>query len=178
MKTFSLLAFLYSIQIHATVTIAFLEVKDPRGYIVQLEPSGKYAHIAISFQDKWLHSHPLRGVEIVDQVELEKIGKIAEVISIETLRELTRLDVIPYLGKPYDSEFSWSDDKIYCAELVAKILKIPPTPMTFSSPVWSQEYKRLRGEMGLSPDDIYKSMISAGYLPKSASRSCKDFFTN
>jgi hypothetical protein len=26
-----------------------------------------------------------------------------------------------FLGKPYDSAFSWSDDRIYCSELVWKV---------------------------------------------------------
>jgi uncharacterized protein YycO len=28
-----------------------------------------------------------------------------------------------YAGKPYDSQFLWSDDKIYCSELVWKLMK-------------------------------------------------------
>lgn len=37
--------------------------------------------------------------------------------SIDRLREAAR----PFVGKPYDAAFGWSDDKIYCSELVWKL---------------------------------------------------------
>lgn len=139
----------------ASIKVAFLEVKDASGKIRQLEPNGKYAHIAISYKEKWLHAHPFRGVEIVSQQELEKIGTIKKIIVAQPHQSISDKVVRQYLGKAYDHEYSWSDEKIYCSELVAKILNIKPLPMTMDSSLWPAHFQKMRGELGISPDEIF-----------------------
>ena len=39
----------------------------------------------------------------------------------EKQMESLRLEAKKWIGKPYDSQFSWGDDKIYCTELVYKM---------------------------------------------------------
>lgn len=177
MKSIVLAGLLYFSSISfASVTVAFMEATDKKGHVVQLIPEGRLSHIAISYENKWLHTHPYRGVEIVDQSELEKIGKIALTIEISDRADLTFPEISTYLGKPYDNDFSWSDEKIYCAELVAKILDINPTPMSFSSKIWPEKYKRLQGRLGSSPDEIFKQLVTRGYNPQRKFHSCTKFF--
>lgn len=155
MKKF-LLLILFPLLSFASVDVAFIEIRDPNGKLLRLEPDGQFAHIAISFEGKWLHSHPYRGVEAISTAELEKIGTIKEVLTVFEPAELDRALVKKFLGKPYDRAFSWSNDSIYCSELVGKLLKIEPKPMHFAADVWPQQFQKFRGLLGLSPDDIYK----------------------
>lgn len=146
-------ALLFSLKTFAAVDIAFVEIRDYYGNVVQLEPGGRFAHIAIAYQGGWLHAHPLRGVEVISNEKLAKLGTVT-VQTLAQFDEPTANEVNKYLGKGYDSNYSWSDEKIYCAELVGKILRLTPEPMTFDTPAWGPGYKILDGELGLSPDDI------------------------
>lgn len=164
MNTFLFIIFITISSIsHASVKIAFIEIRKTNNQLIQLEPGGQYAHIAISFKDKWLHAHPYRGVEIIDQDGLKKMGKIVKTLTITDKPDLFMNEVIRFLGKSYDSYFSWSDDKIYCSELVGKILEIPPRPMSFSTDIWTENFKNSKNSLGLSPDDIYIYLTEKGY---------------
>jgi len=104
----------------AEVEVAFIEMRTPDGKTLQLERGGRFAHIAISYRGKWLHAHPFYGVEIVESEKLERIGVIKEVWTVSGLTSLDREEVARFIGKPFDSSYSWSDEKIYCSELVGK----------------------------------------------------------
>ena len=43
--------------------------------------------------------------------------------SVEVLEKFTRIFHKEFLNKPYDPFFEWSDDKIYCSELIWKLYK-------------------------------------------------------
>lgn len=148
--------FIQTLNLEAKVTVAFLQVRNYHGQVVQLEPGGQFAHMAISFKGMWLHAHPLKGVELVSTEKLSKIGVIQEQIELSDIEELDETKVAKFLGKPFDGDYSWNDDAIYCAELVAKLLGLRPTPMTFDSALWPPQYQALSGKLGLSPDDIYQ----------------------
>ncbi len=60
----------------AAIDVAFIEIRNYEGKIIQLETNGQFAHVAISYQGNWLHAHPYRGVEIVSKEVLEKTGYI------------------------------------------------------------------------------------------------------
>ncbi|MBX9765731.1 MAG: hypothetical protein K2X47_00545 [Bdellovibrionales bacterium] len=144
----------------AEVRIAFLEIKSPSGRSVILEPGGRYAHVAISIQDDWLHAHPLRGVEIISDNSLHRLGS-PTILNVPWIPALTAEKVLPFLGKPFDTTFSWSNGSgYYCSELVGKILGLEPTPMTFTEDAWPAEFSDLRQSLGLSPDDIFKMLIA------------------
>lgn len=162
MKLLAVLLFIPTFSF-AAIDVAFIEVKNYGGQVVRLEKGGQFAHIAISYQGQWLHSHPLRGVEVVSQDVLEEIGSIRAFVTISDKESLNKAQVETFLGKPYDPEFSWGDEKMYCSELVAKLLKIEPEPMAFESAVWSQHSHQLRGQLGLSPDDIFRILKQRGY---------------
>ncbi|MES3036963.1 MAG: YiiX/YebB-like N1pC/P60 family cysteine hydrolase [Bdellovibrionota bacterium] len=135
-------------------SVAFLEHYDTNGNLVQLEPGGRFYHMAISFQGKWLQAHPYQGVVLVDIDELEKMGTVTEIVRVNS-PELTLEDIKPYLGLRYDQNFSWDDDKMYCSELVAKLLNIQPIPMVFAPGLWPPQYQQYNGLPGISPDKIY-----------------------
>jgi hypothetical protein len=145
---------LVATSVHASVDIAFIEILKPNGKPLQLETNGRFAHMAISFEGHWLHAHPVRGVELVSRTEVEKVGKIKEVIRVDEFI-LSGTRVSTYLGKPFDREYSWSDEKMYCSELIAKLLSIPPEPMHFDPRLWPPQYQKYEGLPGISPDDIY-----------------------
>jgi hypothetical protein len=150
--------------VHAQVRVSWLEVRDSLGNVVHLEPNFDYAHVAIQVGNRWLHAHPNRGVELVSEQVLEQYGKIREVWASDDEDEANYLDEIPYyLGRPFDNEFSWSDDKIYCAELIAKLLRVAPTPMHFDSKLWSSWYQKYEGKPGSSPSKLYFALQSRGY---------------
>jgi len=137
--------------------VSFLEVQDSKGEVVQLEPDFPYAHVVISLNGKVLHSHPRTGVSWVEPKELKRFGTIKETISVELAEEMFK-QIENWIGRPYDSQFSWGDDSFYCSELVAKILGVPPEPMHFDPHLWPPQFAELEGELGISPGKIYRKI--------------------
>jgi hypothetical protein len=153
------LAFAFSVSAfiptaHA-VQVAFLEVRAPDGRLIVLEPGGRFAHVAISYEKGWLHAHPATGVTW--SPTLARFGSVVAVLTDGNDLDPSREVVSSYLGKPYDQRFSWSDDALYCSELVAKLAGIPPTPMDFAGERWRDSTSGLpKGELGISPDEVYR----------------------
>lgn len=168
MKITSLILFLlFNIPLaHSDVKLAFFQIYKPDGSVMQLEKGGRFAHIAISVETGWLHVHPYRGVEVVKS--LSGVGfKDYKVKIFSSNREaIVYEDYKKYYGLPYDPNYSWDESKIYCSELIAKILGIKPTPMSFDSEVWGVNHAG-RGELGISPDEIYEAIVDLDfYLDK------------
>lgn len=164
----------------ATIEVAFLESQTYLGRRVQLEPNGRFSHIAISYGGKWLHANPLNGVEWVSQNELRKIGEITRIIIVSQEAELSSERVSAFIGKPYDDLLTWDDEKMYCSELVAKLLDLKPKPMLFDPTFWKgRGYDKVRGSLGLSPDDIFHQLISRGYKVKVLQKdACRNALSN
>ena len=151
-----------AVSAHASVQVAFLEFYTPEGKLVQLEPGGRFAHVAISYRGGWLHSHPFRGVEVITTEGLSRMGKITSVVNLPQLKEIPETTAARFLGRPYDAEFSWSDEKVYCSELIAKIFGLTPEPMHFDPKLWPEKYRKLEGLPGLSPDKVYRRLLKVG----------------
>jgi hypothetical protein len=143
---------------YSSVSVAFLEIRKWNGEIKELEPGFKYSHVALQTEGGWLHAHPVRGVEIISDELLEKVGKIRKVLRREDI-SLSEHSLQQFLGKPYDSEFSWTDEKIYCAELVGKLIDLEPTPMHFDPALWPAHFLQFEGELGTSPKKIHDFML-------------------
>ncbi len=173
---FILILFLLPAYCFAGIDIAFLELRTYDGNVIQLEPNGQFAHIAISYQNKWLHSHPYRGVEIISTEALQKIGAIKTVITISKISSLDESLVKSFLNKPYDSSFNWNNDKSYCSELVAKLLNIKPQIMKFEATFWPKKFKNFGGQLGISPDDIFNFLKSRGYQSHNIKNQCSKLF--
>lgn len=88
--------FIQTLNLEAKVTVAFLQVRNYHGQVVQLEPGGQFAHMAISFKGMWLHAHPLKGVELVSTEKLSKIGVIQEQIELSDIEELDETKVAKF----------------------------------------------------------------------------------
>lgn len=143
--------------------IAWIELKDKAGDVIQLETDFYYAHVAIQIGTQWLHANPRRGVEMVEQAEVEKLGPIKEIWSSHEEDESYLSRVPFFIGREFDSEFSWSDDKVYCAELVAKLLSFNPSPMHFDEKFWDPWFQKYEGLPGSSPSKLYDQARQRGY---------------
>jgi hypothetical protein len=160
-KLFAFLLTLLPLVSTARVDIAFLELHDRRGKLIQLEPNGRFGHVAISYHGQWLHSRPYYGVELVSLETLQKVGSLAAILTLPLENEPDEATVQKLLGKHFDAKYSWDDDSYYCSELIGKLLKLSPEPMSFQAPVWPPEFQSLNGKLGLSPDDIYRKLGEA-----------------
>ncbi len=69
-------------------------------------------------------------------------------------------------GIPFDSNYTWDDEKLYCSEFVAKFLEtflgavLPPQPLDFSRnwDFWNRVMNPVpQGELGNSPGDLERS---------------------
>jgi hypothetical protein len=141
---------------HARTRIAFLESYNSQGKLIQYEPGGRFAHTAIQFDeigDRWLNAYPKEGVALISWEELNRRGIVAEIVEIP--QQVKASQVMPLLGRPFDYWYSWSDDALYCSELIAKIFNISTQPMKFNREVWPKNYWHLEGLPGASPDQIW-----------------------
>ncbi len=108
----------------------------------------------------WLQSYPGEGVRLITLEELKHRGKIAAVLQIPI--DIQRADFEKYLGLPFDFNYSWDDQALYCAELLAKLLHVTPEPMHFNHAVWPKSYWPLEGQLGMSPDKLFKILSGPG----------------
>lgn len=170
---FAVCVFVFCFQANARIEVAFIEVRSASGQLVQLEKHGRYAHVAIRFHDQWLHADPYRGVELVDS--LDQMGTVAVRLVSEVAPDLEAAEVERSLGLRYDRSFGWDDkSSTYCAKLIGELLKIAPTPMNFDADIWKIQSVVRRGELGLSPDDLYTALKERGY--RSRARTCSALF--
>lgn len=141
----------------ANTEIAFIKIFRPNGQVLMLEPDFEYAHSAIKIEGSWLHTHPSRGVELVeDFAEIGFWDFEIKVISIDM--EIS--DHRQYLGRPFDHYYLWDDEALYCSELIAKLLGIMPEPMIFDSEIWGEH--PAQGLLGISPGQVFNFLMSNG----------------
>ena len=148
----------------AKTRIAFLEQYDNKGRRVQYEPGGRFVHTALQFDDigeQWLNAYPGEGVAVISLARLQQHGTITEVVEIPQMLHLAQVE--PYLGLPFDFWYTWTDEAIYCSELIAKLLDIPTRPMKINKQVWPKNYWHLEGQPGLSPDALYEWALKASH---------------
>jgi len=115
--------------------IIFQSSKSGQSYAVQLATGSKYSHVGMIIMDKG-------GLKVIEAVQPVRITPLAEwkkqgdgghyvvkrlvqADSLLTLQKISLLDSFSrtYLGKNYDLYFGWSNDRIYCSELVWKVYK-------------------------------------------------------
>lgn len=153
--------------------MAFFEYFSPQGELIQLEPGGRFFHVAILTEEGWLHSHPQKGVELVKDLDLISARRV--ILTNPQAQSLSRRDVRSYIGLPFDYSYNWEDpNSTYCSKLVGILLGIDPLPMDFSAEHWSRSGLSSTHQVGLSPDDIYKTLIQRGFSVK---RRCEELLT-
>ncbi len=102
---------------------------------VQIASKSKYSHVGLIVQegDDFFVYEAVQPVKITPLDEFIKRGKDNhyvlkrlknndEILNPESISKMKTIGK-KYLGKDYDLRFEWSDDKIYCSELVWKIYK-------------------------------------------------------
>lgn len=114
--------------------IIFQTSKSNQSKAIQLATNSKYSHCGLIFKrksgkDEWSVIEAVQPVKWTPLTEWINRGKDGHyvvkrlitdpMIPNEMLKEL-RIISESYLGKDYDIHFDWSDDKIYCSELVWK----------------------------------------------------------
>lgn len=174
MMTLILAAWLMAFRASA-VEVAFLEFHTDDGQVVELEPGGRYLHVAIRVGGQWLHAHTHQGVVLVDT--LEPYGhRIIRLVN-HTIPDPKPEMVATWLGKPFDRTYSWyNPEATYCTRLVADLLGISPQPMTFASRHWKNSSMIPVGQLGLSPDDLFWILRTRGFSIKA--HDCEDFLAH
>lgn len=143
--------------------VAFIEVLQD-GKPVQLEPGGRFYHVAIRYQGQWLQAHPHGGVTLVK--DIRPYGDRFLIMENSEVPEPGPAQVARWLGKPFDFSYTWDNPKAtYCTRLVAELLGVPPQLMTFKSEHWKNHFHKAEGEPGLSPDKLFKELVRQRYKP-------------
>lgn len=102
---------------------------------IQLATHSKYSHVGIVFEEKeelWVYEavQPVKVTPIGQWIQQGVKGHVV-VKRLKAAQETLTPSVIEnmisigrkHLGKRYDLYFEWSDERIYCSELVWKIYK-------------------------------------------------------
>lgn len=100
---------------------------------IQLATKSKYSHCGIIYQEgnKWYVFEAVQPVKRTPlrqwiargqggKYAVKRLKNAATVLSPEVLKKMKQVGD-GFKGKNYDLTFEWSDDKIYCSELIWKI---------------------------------------------------------
>lgn len=152
---------------------------------IQIATNSKFSHMGIIFQEagKNYVFEAVQPVKITKLEEWIKRGQNGEYIvkrlknseQYLTKEGIQKMKLIgsKYLGKDYDLRFEWSDDKMYCSELVWKIYKEAFNirigelekfkDFDLSNPIVKNKVKERYGdkipqnELVITPDKMFKS---------------------
>lgn len=113
--------------------IIFHTSKSVQSRAVQLATGSDYSHCGIIYRDK----NRLYVIEAVQPVKRTPFNEFvqrgengqyvvkrlrdAELVLTEPILKSMKREADQMIGKTYDSQFNWSDDEIYCSELVWKL---------------------------------------------------------
>lgn len=162
--------------------ILFQQTGGEQGRAVQLATGSPWTHVGILFKDdgQWMVYEAVGPVLLTPLDEWTAHGENgrwvakrwvgAEKMEATKLRALLRKAGARFRGLPYDLQFGWSDERIYCSELVWKMYAegpgvelCDPKPMrehALASPI-VQEVMRKR--YGTTPP-LDELMIAPGAL--------------
>lgn len=115
--------------------IIFQTSKSSQSKAIQLATKSKYSHMGIIYKnnDKYFVYEAVQPVKLTPLKEWINRGenkhyvikrlKNSENILTDSIVKEMKVYGQKFKGKSYDTYFEWSDDKIYCSELVWKIYK-------------------------------------------------------
>ncbi|NDV70234.1 YiiX family permuted papain-like enzyme [Dysgonomonas sp. 25] len=115
--------------------LIFQDSQSSQCLAIQLATKSKYSHCGIIFQhkDKWFVYEavgPVKATPLNNWIArgrdkhyvVKRLKNADEVLTAETVAKMMDIGM-GFQGLPYDLTFEWSDDKIYCSELIWKIYK-------------------------------------------------------
>jgi uncharacterized protein YycO len=115
--------------------IIFHTSKSSQSLAIQKATKSKYSHMGIIFFKNgapfvFEAVGPVKFTPLRDWIArgkgkhyvVKRLANAREVITKEAVNRMLTVSE-SFEGKPYDSYFEWSDDRIYCSELVWKIYK-------------------------------------------------------
>ncbi len=112
--------------------LVFQTSRSPQSQAIQLATHSKFSHVGIVYRTReativFEAIGPVTSTPLAAWIERGDGGHY----TVKRLADRSRLDDATlthmrtvgkrYAGKPYDFAFGWSDDKLYCSELVWKI---------------------------------------------------------
>ncbi len=116
--------------------IIFQTSQSPQSVAIQKATKSRYSHMGIVF----VENGPARVFEAVEPVKttplhewisrgknehfvVKRLKRADELLTNESLERMRVIGETKYLNLHYDKYFQWSDDRIYCSELVWKVFK-------------------------------------------------------
>ncbi|PCJ79685.1 MAG: peptidoglycan peptidase [Flavobacteriales bacterium] len=115
--------------------IIFQTSKSSQSKAIQLATGSKYSHMGIIYENngKLFVYEAVQPVKLTPLTEwinrgenrhyvVKRLRNADEVLTQETINNMKSIGE-KFNGKNYDIYFEWSDDRIYCSELVWKIYK-------------------------------------------------------
>lgn len=142
--------------------VAFLELRRADGSVIVLEDGFPFAHVAVAVDDGWVHASPKRGVEWVDDEGLSAVGRVAFVVD-SAVDSFDDAALVRMMGRPFDFRYDWSDERVYCSELVAKLIGMAPLTLEFDPRYWPSSYASMNGAPGVSPGALYRYLTRGSW---------------
>ncbi|HYC59337.1 MAG TPA: YiiX family permuted papain-like enzyme [Thermoanaerobaculia bacterium] len=112
--------------------IIFHESRSSQSRAIQLATKSRYSHMGILYRDgkRWFVYEAVQPVKLTPLDAWIRRGKdghfvvkrLRDPLPSATLRRMKTAGA-RYRGRGYDLYFEWSDERIYCSELVWKIYK-------------------------------------------------------
>jgi len=115
--------------------IIFQTSKSSQSKAIQFATNSKYSHMGIIYENdgKYFVYEAVQPVKLTPLKEwinrgenghyvIKRLENAKAILTPEMLSKMKRVGD-KYKGKSYDIYFEWSDDKIYCSELVWKMYK-------------------------------------------------------
>lgn len=115
--------------------IIFQTSQSSQSKAIQLATKSKYSHMGIIYENDgqflvYEAVQPVKLTPIKDWINrgenehyvIKRLKNAEQVLTSSVLTKMKQTGE-QFEGKPYDIYFEWSDDKIYCSELVWKIYK-------------------------------------------------------
>lgn len=116
--------------------IIFQTSRSRQSKAIQLATNSKYSHMGIIYENDgqffvYEAVQPVKLTQLSNWINrgesgnyvIKRLKNADQVLTSSTLSKMKQIGE-KFKGKPYDIYFEWSDDKIYCSELVWKIYKL------------------------------------------------------
>jgi uncharacterized protein YycO len=167
--------------------VIFYTSQSSQSLAIQKATKSKYSHMGIIFLQNgtpfvFEAVGPVKFTPLRDWIArgkdkhyvVKRLANAQEIVNKKAVNRMLAVGV-SLKGKPYDSYFEWSDDRIYCSELVWKIYKRAlnieigklqtMAEFDLSDPVVQKEIRERFGdsvpkdEIVVSPADIFASKL-------------------